>query len=268
MRDIPSLELFPHGKQRVEEARGVKRVLLRILPHHALSLLKHELHMTRVRLGARGAARAQAGGTDLLVNIGAGGDGREGWVNMDAFESRNVNCVYDVRKQLPFADGVVRGIFCEHFFEHLDYVEEVPYFLSECLRVMKPGGVLRIVVPDAERYIMAYAKGGWGELSSIRSLTEGRKDPWLHGTEYNTRMELINLVFRQGNEHKFAYDYETLAFVLERYGCVQVARRGFGESRLPEICIDKKERAPESLYVEGVKPSVVNRATGLEARAT
>ncbi len=64
--------------------------------------------------------------SDLLVNLGAGNKGKPGWVNVDSYPFTGINCVYDCRKHLPFPDESVKGIFCEHFFEHIDYTEEVP----------------------------------------------------------------------------------------------------------------------------------------------
>jgi len=66
-------------------------------------------------------------------------------------------------------------------------------------------------------------------------------------------MELINAVFRQGCEHKFAYDYETIAFLLKRYGFREVKKQAYGRSSMPELCIDHQIRASASLYVEGIK---------------
>jgi predicted SAM-dependent methyltransferase len=146
----------------------------------------------------------------------------------------------------------VKCIFCEHFFEHIDYTEEVPYFLSECHRVLKPGGVIRLIVPDIEKYLRAYSVGGWEDLSKIRPLKTNHTD-YYGGSQYNTRMELINVLFRQGHEHKFAYDEETLEFVLRRYGFRTVLRQEFGRSMMPELCLDQPTRACESLYVEAKK---------------
>ncbi len=66
-------------------------------------------------------------------------------------------------------------------------------------------------------------------------------------------MELVNAVFYQGTAQKFGYDYQTVEFLLKRYGFQEVERQGCGKSHMPEICIDKEERASESLYVEGIK---------------
>jgi len=251
-KNIPNLDILPYGKQKVERARGFKKLLIGVLPYHTLSPLKYELRMAFVRLQSFGQACAYKSRQDLLVNIGAGAHGQDGWINIDAYSSKNTHCIFDARKRLPFSDSTVKGIFCEHFFEHLDYTEEVPYFLFECHRVLRQGGVLRIIVPDAERYLTAYVRGGWEEFTRMRPLDENRQDFWFRH-KYNTRMELINVIFRQGYDHKFAYDYETIAFLLGRYGFREVKKQTYGQSIMPELCIDQEERASESLYVEGSK---------------
>ena len=122
-----------------------KRFLCKMFPVHLLEQIKFELHMFSVRLRTRNNPKKFAGMKDLLVNIGAGDSGKEGWVNLDGFTGSGVTCLADARKRLPFEDSSVRGIFSEHFFEHLDYCEEAPHFLRECFRSLQPGGVLRIV---------------------------------------------------------------------------------------------------------------------------
>src|SRR5262249_16058923 len=140
----------------------------------------------------------------------------------------------------------------EHVLEHFDYAEEVPCFLDECYRVLSDGGVLRIVVPDAGGYLEAYCRDGWDDISSLHPLDEERRDSLLH-IKYNTKMELINDVFRKGWEHKYAYDFETLALALHKHGFHSIQKLAFGESHLPGGCIDNPRRARQSLYVEAVK---------------
>jgi hypothetical protein len=66
-------------------------------------------------------------------------------------------------------------------------------------------------------------------------------------------MELVNVVFRQGHQHRFAYDFETLAALLGRSGFSQVTRRAFREGLCPEFCIDDPAHESHSLYVEAVR---------------
>jgi predicted SAM-dependent methyltransferase len=249
---IPLIEVYPdHASKAVKEGRA-RRALYRLIPRHLAAPFRFELRAISKLPTRRAVERRYRRSRGLRVNLGAGNTGQPGWVNVDLLELPGVNCVYDSRKRLPFADDSVEMIFTEHFLEHLDYTEEIPYFMSECHRVLAPGGTIRIVVPDGERYLAAYCADGWDALHTTRPLRADRSD-FYYGFKYNTKMELINVVFRQGAEHKFAYDFETLDFVLRRYGFSEVARQEFGESRCPGLCLDLRTRAAESLYVEAVK---------------
>jgi predicted SAM-dependent methyltransferase len=232
--------------------RAARRVIYWLLPRPAWATLRFELHMARVRVASGSARRRFRGADNLLVNLGAGTMGKAGWINVDAFAFPGINCTYDMRHGLPFADGSVRGIFCEHFFEHIDYDEEAPVLLRECHRVLKPGGVVRLIVPDAGAYLRAYCEEGWESLTRIRPLKPGRVD-FYFGNHYDSKMEAVNVVFRQGTEHKYAYDAETLLNLLRRCGFARVERQAFGQSLMQEICLDQPMRESESLYVEAVK---------------
>src|SRR6202012_4518096 len=108
------------------------RAAASVFPNYVLRQMKSELIMLSVRMRTGGAGQAFRGQTGLLVNLGAGDAGLPGWINVARAAAPGVNCICDARKRLPFEDGAVKGIFTEHFFEHLDYGEEVPHFLAEC----------------------------------------------------------------------------------------------------------------------------------------
>jgi len=258
---LPPSGIYPFYDELGASKEGVTASLYRLvrpvarflpIPRHTFFPLLYELYLAGLRLVSWPVPWRYRGRRDLLVNLGAGANGRPGWVNVDIFKAPGVNCRYDCRKRLPFSDGAVRGIYCEHFFEHLDYTEEVPAFLSDCHRVLRPGGVLRIAVPDAGRYLEAYNRPGWEDLVRLRPLEPGHVDAHFRFA-YRTKMELVNMVFRQGHHHKYAYDYETVDFVLRRYGFSQVSRQPYRRSLLPELAIDDPGRASESLYVDASK---------------
>ena len=108
------------------------------------------------------------------------------------------------------------------------------------------GGVLRIAVPDAERFIQAYCTGGsspYGELG----LGELPSD-------LPTKIDVLNHVFHQGHEHRWGYDYVALADRLARAGFTTVERSAFRRSRLPELgAADLSTHERYSLYVEAVR---------------
>jgi predicted SAM-dependent methyltransferase len=62
---------------------------------------------------------------------------------------------WDLRYGMPFKDNNIEQIYSSHLFEHLTS-GETKELLEECKRVLKPGGIFSICVPNAKRYIDAY----------------------------------------------------------------------------------------------------------------
>ena len=195
------------------------------------------------------AARRFNGQKGLRLNLGSGYHPKPGWVNVDLLAPTADLCL-DLRERLPFADQTAELIYCEHFFEHLSYpnlddaqareVEppghesEALLFLRECQRVLAPGGTLHLVVPDVEGIIQEYVD---------RLRIPFPHDRWWGPKWCDTPLHCINYVFRQGTEHKYAYDDETLQLVLRRAGFVHVRRREFDPSmdadnhRIGSLCV-------------------------------
>ena len=184
----------------------------------------------------------------LAVNLGSGGRGLPGWINMDARPNHLDHCIaYDIRRPLPFATGSVARILAEHVIEHLDFREDIPRVLEEFHRVLQHGGVVRIVVPDAERFLCAYAGNSREEFARLGwNLDRLPSDIF-------TRMHVINHVFHQDGEHQFGWDFETMSWALDRAGFEEICRCRFGESLDPGLAIDQPNHAPYSLYVEARK---------------
>jgi len=89
------------------------------------------------------------------LNVGCGERFRRDWTNVD-FRSRGSavqSC--DVTKGLPFDDASFDLVYHSHLLEHLRREQAAP-FLSECHRVLRSGGIIRVVVPDLERIVRAY----------------------------------------------------------------------------------------------------------------
>lgn len=186
------------------------------------------------------------GGRDLLVNVASGPFPLPGFVNLDSQESAAGVIGWDCRRALPLSDRSAAGIRVEHFVEHLDPREELPTFLADCLRVLKPGGVLRVIVPDAEAYLRAYCSG---DRQAFRKL--GVPDPF--PADLPTAMDVVNHVFHQWGEHFWGYDFESLSYRLAVAGFREVRRAAFGRSGMPELAQDREQHAPYSLYVDGIK---------------
>lgn len=113
----------------------------------------------RVRSERSGAQRVQ---------FGCGKNKLEGWANFD----REVN----IAKPLPFESGAVEFVFAEHVIEHVTHLQGIA-FLREVLRILKPGGVLRVAFPDVTR-ITPFNCAPMVEKAELKR-ERGAPDVWL-----------------------------------------------------------------------------------------
>ena len=181
----------------------------------------------------------------LLVNVACGPQVLDGFINVELV-GPPPRVRWDCRRSVPLADGTAAGIRVEHFVEHIEPREELPAFLRDCRRALELGGVLRVIVPDAERYLRAYCQSG---LDGLRELAVPIPFP----SDLPTRMDVINHIFYSWHEHRWAYDFDTLAHRLRAAGFTVIERVGFRHSLLPALAEDRDQHKPYSLYVDAVK---------------
>lgn len=99
----------------------------------------------------------------LRLQLGCGGRFHPAWVNVDLHPQHPSVRRHDVTAPLPFPDCHFDALYHAHLLEHLPRPQALP-FLRECRRVLKPGGILRVVVPDLEqiaRLYLAALDGAW-----------------------------------------------------------------------------------------------------------
>lgn len=179
------------------------------------------------------------------LNVGCGTDYKEGWVNIDNNSDNNIEKLdlnFDMRNPLPYEDGTVDFIFNEHFFEHLT-VEEGQTAMKDLMRVLKPGGVMRIAMPDLDLAVKAYVDKDWkGNKEFLERFGLGF---------VKTRAELLNMNFSWWG-HKWLYDWEELERRLNDAGFTKVARCEWGKSEHAELC-DLETRQESLLIAEVTK---------------
>ena len=86
-------------------------------------------------------------GLQLHLN---GAEPREGWKIVAAEAGSDVDHVCDPRTLAAFGDETVDAIYAGWYYQRLSYREELPQALAAAYRVLKPGGTLRLAVPDFE----------------------------------------------------------------------------------------------------------------------
>ena len=226
----------------------MRNIALQFFSHRTLAVLRWDVHFMAVRLmnaltGQRGKVRRfLAGRADpVYLNLGSGPRGLDSahWVNIDGYPDCNVHFVLDFSRGLPFPDQSFDGVFCEHVIEHFTF-EDAAQLCTEIARILKPGGVVRIIVPDAERVVRSY-------IDDPAALIAYR------GTTGLTAMQVVNDFFRQHYEHQFLFDWETMQRLLGEVGLVAASRCEMADGRRVDLLIDDEKYAWESLYVEAEK---------------
>lgn len=188
--------------------------------------------------------------------------GRRRRAAMDAIGGRVV--VHDLRKGIPAADGSVDAVYHSHMLEHIQRAA-APSFMREILRVLKPGGIQRIVVPDfellARRYLDEFGKPG--HERRIAAMIEQIAREEAHGTStqrpLRRRIErlLLGDARKRGETHRWMYDRVNLAKLLRESGFVDIkvvshetsGIQGWNPAEL-DVAPDGLPYKPGSLYME------------------
>lgn len=89
------------------------------------------------------------------VNLGCGGRVHPAWVNIDMVAAAPGVIAHDLTRGIPLASGTCDVVYHSHVLEHLRR-PDAERFMGECYRVLRPGGVLRVAVPDLERICRTY----------------------------------------------------------------------------------------------------------------
>lgn len=171
----------------------------------------------------------------LLLHLGSGGEPKAGWVNVD-FVGDPVELAWNLARGIPFDDNSVDAIFHEHLLEHIT-LQQGAQLMDECFRALRPGGILRVGVPDAGELINSYL----GDGSYLEELHPHRP----------TRLVGVQELF-YWHRHVAMYDVETLALQFRAGGFGDPQKRKFGDSEL-ERPPDTDRRRTETLYMEAEK---------------
>ena len=163
------------------------------------------------------------------------------WIHIDGGEYDHLD--YNDITDLPFADNAVELIYASHVLEYFDRTQ-VLKVLTEWHRVLKPGGVLRLGVPDFEAMAKLYVDGKC-KLSNILGPLYGK-------------MSMGNKTIY----HKTTYDFVELESILEsltfkgvtRYDWRDTEHAGMddhSQAYLPHM--DKENGILISLNIEATK---------------
>lgn len=89
------------------------------------------------------------------LNLGCGITYDERWTNVDFVSTGPGVIAHNLLSGIPFADASFRVVYHSHVLEHFPKAK-AKEFLSECYRVLEPGGIIRVVIPDLEQIARNY----------------------------------------------------------------------------------------------------------------
>jgi predicted SAM-dependent methyltransferase len=209
---------------------------------------------------------AKLGQEPFRLNLGCGLAVAKGWINIDAsfnaliaswpgaahdffyrftgsnryytndeyrkLLSNNTFVCHDLLHGIPFMDQSIEYAYSSHFLEHLTRTDAVA-LLQEVYRVLKPGGMLRIAIPDLEFAISLYVRQERERMLRNYFFVEDKANPF--------------------SQHRYMYDFQLLQSALEEEGFVNIARCSYQEGKTPDLSL-LDNRPEDSLFVEASRP--------------
>lgn len=191
----------------------------------------------------------------------------EHWLTVDIDPARADICTNFNKdfEGFPLSDASTLAIYASHVLEHVS-IYKIRRLLQECYRVLAPGGVFRIVIPNPVASIEHYFKGDVSFPLFARRIARAAKG---YGERY-TLFEALkeDFISRNGQPellgenlaHQNAWDFESMRADLERAGFKpqNVILSGFQKSPSDHFAFEgtypsEANKLDRSLYVEATK---------------
>jgi SAM-dependent methyltransferase len=137
----------------------------------------------------------------------------------------------NVTKRFPYPDNTFRYVFSAHMLEHL-YPDEAEFCLREIRRVLRPGGLVRSVLPDLDQIIASYDPQN----------PDATLDSIFQGNRRNSH---------ERARHWWHYNETSLRALLGRIGFGEIERCAYQQGRCADV--ERIDNRPGSLFMEAVK---------------
>jgi predicted SAM-dependent methyltransferase len=181
------------------------------------------------------------------LNWGCGGHTLPGWINSDQKEGEGIDLTCDIAQGLPLEPGSMDYVVSIHALPEVPYDRLVPV-LSELRRVIKPGGILRLCLPDLIKGVRAYERGD--------------RDYFLVPDEDAKSLgaKLVTQLIWYGYSRTL-FTHEFIEEMLLKAGFSRVVRCAYRQTSGPHPdIVDLDNREPESLYVEAYNGASPDRS--------
>jgi len=198
----------------------------------------------------------------MYLNLGCGRRFHPTWSNVDFVSTHADVQAHDLRKGIPFEDDRFAIVYHSHVLEHFTEPAGLQ-FLRECFRVTRPGGLIRVAVPDLERIATTY-------LQTLAEAIRGREQA---AEDYQwMKLELLDQLARGesgGEMGKYLCNpgIPNAGFVLERLGTEARSLMGRGKERSANSAEAKVPCQPGRTWWHKVRERLARWLLGAEYSA-
>jgi predicted SAM-dependent methyltransferase len=230
-------------RERVEDLLLRHETLRGLVP----TLLVYTVNFPLVRLGCAARLKrlvSEAAPDQAWLHLGCGRRPFRGWINIDIIPySPGPDVLWDLRRPLALSDNSIDLIYSEDLIEHLEFAES-RQLLRESYRVLRPGGIMRLMTPNLRSFTEDYVKRSPELFAYYRA-------------QYGTASfaEMLNHAMRSWG-HRFIYDDELLTRELSTIG-FSLETQTFNQSNSRALRgldrVDEKE-SEYRIYLDCRKP--------------
>jgi len=211
----------------------------------------------------------------MKINLGCGPNGQiDGFINIDnskavlleksplikkilykfniitkeKYEADWTNVMFaDVSRRIPFKNDSIKKIYTSHFLEHLPK-DKGQSVLVNCYRILKDGGVIRIVLPDLLWHVEQYIKST--KVMIKKEQNEFNSDA--HDSFLNNIYGAYLTNARYGLEHCYMYDVPTIVCILRDVGFRDIEICDYQKGRDMELA-SYDSRPNDSMHIQCYK---------------
>ena len=217
---------------------------------------------------------------EVKLNMGCGSVRPHGWINTDSsinanlqklpvfgkalarqfnkVEYHDTNMVYmNLNKKWKYKNDSVDVVYGSHLFEHLS-LKSADLFLKEAYRCLKPGGIIRLVVPDlykiCKKYVNEYEKGNENAAEFILWAINMHRDGQ-YGSDLGILKKTVLEMQGYPHQHKFMYDKYSLTNKIRLVGFTDIIEKEYGISDYISSLKDVEGTSESylSVYIEAKK---------------
>ncbi|OJJ25502.1 hypothetical protein BI308_11060 [Roseofilum reptotaenium AO1-A] len=161
----------------------------------------------------------------------------------------------DVLKGINIPNSSCDLIYAAHVFEHLSYID-FSQALDNVYNYLKPGGIVRIIVPDLEKYIQTYIKNRSDNQREHQAAFEFMYHSFIgHQGSRSHIYQRIKEIF-SNYRHQWMWDIPSLKTAFANQGFTQIRQCQYGDwldSRF--ALVEVEEVHVGSICIEAIKPT-------------